>query len=423
MRFVPYSLPMSTTTTIAPHEGASATTGAPNSAPSNLTRDQMVAAIAEMGPRFAERAFAVDRDAVFPFENFADLRDAGFLALCVPTEYGGMGATYSDYVRVSEEIGRHCGATALTFNMHNATMLWAGQVSDLLQMTPEQREVHERRRTRMFKDVVEKHIIHSQPFSEGLNPNALAGVATAAVPVAGGGYRVTGRKIFASLSGAANRYNVTCQVPGEDFLRLLSVHSDAEGVEIVDDWDPLGMRGTVSRTLLLQDVYVAADDEVLPGGLYDQAANRYPYLFMSLAPSYLGLTKGILDFTRLYLRGEMAGAAKGTGRRDNPIKQIGWAEMQIKFEQSRALLYSAVDNSVLDPDESQMISAWAAVYTTMETANDVARLAVRVCGGQSMLKNMALERMYRDSRLGSTMLPWSAEVALERIGKARLYEN
>ena len=212
-------------------------------------------------------------------------------------------------------------------------------------------------------------------------------------------------------------------MPGEDFLRLLSVHSDAEGVEIVDDWDPLGMRGTVSRTLLLQDVYVAADDEVLPGGLYDQAANRYPYLFMSLAPSYLGLTKGILDFTRLYLRGEMAGAAKGTGRRDNPIKQIGWAEMQIKFEQSRALLYSAVDNSVLDPDESQMISAWAAVYTTMETANDVARLAVRVCGGQSMLKNMALERMYRDSRLGSTMLPWSAEVALERIGKARLYEN
>jgi alkylation response protein AidB-like acyl-CoA dehydrogenase len=243
------------------------------------------------------------------------------------------------------------------------------------------------------------------------------------VPVAGGGYLVTGRKIFASLSGAANRYNVTCQVPGEDFLRLLSVHSDAEGVEIVDDWDPLGMRGTVSRTLLLQDVYVAADDEVLPGGLYDQAANRYPYLFMSLAPSYLGLTKGILDFTRSYLRGEVTGAAKGPGRRDNPIKQIGWAEMQIKFEQSRALLYSAVDNSVLDPDESQMISAWAAVYTTMETANDVARLAVRVCGGQSMLKHLALERMYRDSRLGSTMLPWSAEVALERIGKARLYEK
>jgi hypothetical protein len=38
-----------------------------------------------------------------------------------------------------------------------------------------------------------------------------------------------------------------------------------------------------------------------------------------------------------------------------------------------------------------------------------------------MLKHLSLERMYRDSRLGSLMLPWSAEVALERIGKARLY--
>jgi alkylation response protein AidB-like acyl-CoA dehydrogenase len=143
---------------------------------------------------------------------------------------------------------------------------------------------------------------------------------------------------------------------------------------------------------------------------------------MSLAPAYLGLTKGILDFTRGYLRGEVAGAAKGTGRRDNPIKQYGWAEMKIKYEQSRAMLFSVVDSATLDPIEEQMVTAWAAVYTVMEHANAVAALAVRVCGGQSMLKHMPLERMYRDSRLGSTMLPWSAEVALERIGKSGLYD-
>ena len=357
---------------------------------------------------------------MFPFENYADLRDAGFLALCVPTEYGGLGASYADYMRVSEEIGRYCGATALTFNMHNATMLWAGEVSDLLDMTPEQRETHERRRGAMFRSVVQDGTIHSQPFSEGLNPGALAGVATKA-EVTEGGYLVTGRKIFASLSGAANRYNVTCQVPGEDFLRLLSVRADDPGAQIVDDWDPLGMRGTVSRTLLLKEAFVPFDDEIMPGGMYDQAANRYPYLFMSLAPSYLGLTRGILDFTQAYLRGDQAGAAQGTARRDNPIKQYGWAEMQIKYEQSRAMLYSAVDHAELDPTEDQMVTAWAAVYTVMENANEVARTAVRVCGGQSMLKHLPLERMYRDSRLGALMLPWSAEVALDRIGKARLY--
>lgn len=410
------------TVTVAPHEGQTAQTGqvSANTGKSPADREALAAQIRALGPTFAERAFTVDREAVFPFENYADLRNAGFLALCVPTEYGGLGASYADYMRVSEEIGRYCGATALTFNMHNATMLWAGEVSDLLDMTPEQRETHERRRGAMFRSVVQDGTIHSQPFSEGLNPGALAGVATKA-EVTEGGYLVTGRKIFASLSGAANRYNVTCQVPGEDFLRLLSVRADGPGAEIVDDWDPLGMRGTVSRTLLLKEAFVPFDDEIMPGGMYDQAANRYPYLFMSLAPSYLGLTRGILDFTQAYLRGDLSGAAKGTARRDNPIKQYGWAEMQIKYEQSRAMLYSAVDHAELDPTEDQMVTAWAAVYTVMENANEVARTAVRVCGGQSMLKHLPLERMYRDSRLGALMLPWSAEVALERIGKARLY--
>ncbi len=420
---------MPPTTTVTAHEGAAVTTGSPTGRTATvgrpdatMTREQMVAVIAELGPKFEERAVQVDREAVFPWGNFNDLRERGFLALCVPKEYGGMGASYTDYMRVSEEIGRHCGSTGLTFNMHNATMIWAGEVADKLDMPAEVRAEHERRRAEMFRGVVEDGEIHSQPFSEGLNPGALAGIATRALPV-DGGYLVTGRKIFASLSGAADRYNVTCQVEGEDFLRLLSVRANADGVEIVDDWDPLGMRGTVSRTLLLKDAFVAADDEILPGGMYDQAARRYPYLFMSLAPTYLGLTKGILDFTRAYLRGELAGAAKGTARRDNPIKQVGWAEMQIKYEQSRALLYGVADSATLDPTEEQMIAAWAAVYTTMEHANEVAAAAVRVCGGQSMLRHLALERMYRDSRLGSTMLPWSAEVAIERIGKARLYDE
>ncbi len=420
---------MSPTITIAPHEGSSVATGStagptgPVGRPdSDLSRDNMVEVIADLGPVFDARAVVTDLNAEFPWGNFNDLRERGFLALCVPKEYGGMGASYADYMRVSEEIGRHCGSTGLTFNMHNATMLWAGQVADLLDMSREERETHERRRAEMFRGVVEDGEIHSQPFSEGLNPGALAGIMTRAVPVEGG-YLVTGRKIFASLSGAADRYNVTCQVEGEEFLRLLSVGAISDGVEIVDDWDPLGMRGTVSRTLLLKDAFVPADDEILPGGMYDQAAKRYPFLFMSLAPSYLGLTKGILDFTRSYLRGEVAGAAKGTGRRDNPIKQYGWAEMNIKYEQSRSMLYGVVDSATLDPTEDQMVTAWAAVYTVMEHANAVAALAVRVCGGQSMLKHMPLERMYRDSRLGSTMLPWSAEVALERIGKAYLYDN
>jgi alkylation response protein AidB-like acyl-CoA dehydrogenase len=382
-------------------------------------RTELVGRVSALGPEIERRAVIIDRDATFPFENFADFRANGLLAVCVPERFGGAGASYADYVRVSEEVGRHCGATALTFNMHNATMLWCAEVADLLDLTPAERERHEEIRTEMFRGVVEDGMIHSQPFSEGLAPGATTGVATRAVPV-DGGWLVTGRKIFASLSGAADFYNVTCQSPGEDDIRLLGVPAKADGVSIVDDWDPLGMRGTVSRTLLMNDVFVPHSNEWMPPGAYNQAALRYPWLFLSLCPSYLGLTGGILDTVAAYLRGDLSGQAAGA-RRDHPIKQYGWAQMQLRHEQSRALLYRAIDDAVIDPTEEQLITGWAAAATVMENAAEVASTAIRVCGGQSMLKSLPLERMYRDARLGSTMLPWSAEVCMERLGRARLY--
>jgi alkylation response protein AidB-like acyl-CoA dehydrogenase len=385
-----------------------------------VDRTELVQRVRAMGPVLAERAVRYDREASFPFENFADFRRNGLLAVCVPVRYGGLGATYADYVRISEEIGRYCGATALTFNMHNATMLWCGQVADLLTMSDHERAAHERIRTSMFRGVVEHGHIHSQPFSEGISPGATSGVATRARPV-DNGWRVTGRKIFASLSGAANFYNVICQVPGEDAIRFLGVPADAEGVTCVDDWDPLGMRGTVSRTLLMDDAFVPAGNEWLPAGMYNQAAERYPWLFLSLCPSYLGLTAGVLDTTRSYLRGELPGQTAGA-RRDHPMKQVGWANMQVRHQQARALLYRAIDEATIDPSEDDLVLGWSAAYTVMEHAAEVASAAIRVCGGQAMLKHLPLERMYRDARLGSLMLPWSAEVCLERLATARLYD-
>ena len=61
-------------------------------------------------------------------------------------------------------------------------------------------------------------------------------------------------------------------------------------------------------------------------------------------------------------------------------------------------------------------------YTVMESANEIAQLALRTCGGQSVLKSLPLERLYRDSRCGSLMLPWTAELCLDRLGRDCLYE-
>ena len=82
--------------------------------------------INELGrERFAPRAKAIDDEASFPVENYKDLAAEGFLTLTVPKEFGGHGFSLGEYAMAGAEIGKYCGATALTFNMHNSSMMWS----------------------------------------------------------------------------------------------------------------------------------------------------------------------------------------------------------------------------------------------------------------------------------------------------------
>ena len=388
---------------------------------------ELVELAAQLGrEKFAPRAARYDREASFPFENYADLRESGLLGICVPREHGGLGADFATYVLVAAEIGRYCGATALTLNMHASSCMWAGFIADALEMTPAQRADHERLRGGHFEHIVRHGKVYSQPFSEG--GAAAAGKApfgTLAHAVEGG-YVVNGKKIFASLSGAADFYGTLCTLdkPGatqRDSL-FLAVPATAEGVAVVGDWDPLGMRGTVSRTLIFKDVFVPDSARLMPEGLYFQALLRYPHMFATLSPTYMGIAQAAYDFTVSYLRGEVPDTPP-VKRRMYPTKQIAVAQMRVMLEQTRALFLQNAFDARVDPDKDTRMRLYAAHFTIMENAQAMAALAIRTCGGQSMLKSLPLERLYRDARCGSLMLPWTAELCLDRLGRECLYET
>ena len=376
---------------------------------------------------FAERASAWDTEAVFPSQNYKDMHDAGLLGVCVPKSDGGLGADFRAYALTAAELGRYCGATALTWNMHVCSCLWTGPLTDDLDMTPDQRAEHETRRAVHYRRIVEEGAIYSQPFSEG--GAAAAGVvpfSTKADPVPGG-WKINGKKIFASLSGHADYYGILCGEIGESRpsrrdTMYLAVPARAQGVKVVGDWDPLGMRGTVSRTLIFEDVFVPEDHALMPRGVYYQAATRWPHMFMTLSPTYVGIAQAAYDFTIQYLRGEVPGLPP-VKRRMYPTKQLAVAEMHVKLEQMKALWFQAISETGPDPSKEQVLRAYAAHHVAMETSNDLCRLAIRTCGGQSMLKSLPLERLYRDSRCGSLMLPWTAEICLDRIGREALYQK
>ena len=370
--------------------------------------------------RFQDRADEYDREAKFPTENYNDLKEAGFLGLTIPAEFGGIGASFETYCKVSAEIGRWCGATALTFNMHAQTMLWTGNVFDTVPGFDESRETQNERRRKLYDRVLSDGAIFAQPFSE---PNSAAAAGKAPFGTTArrvdGGWIVNGTKHFASLSGAASYYSMVCTIESDEGSEriknavYLCVPEDADGFEIFGPWDPVGMRATVSRGLKMEDVFVPDDLELLPPGAYYRLALKWPHMFFTLSPTYMGISQAAFDFTVDYL---------STGMRNIPTKQHAVAQMRLKLEQSRALFETTIADAGYGPSKDQRLRAYAAQYTIMEHAQEICALAMRTCGGRTLLKNFPLERLYRESRCGSLMLPWTAEIAENRLGEESLFE-
>jgi alkylation response protein AidB-like acyl-CoA dehydrogenase len=375
------------------------------------------------------RAVKYDREATFPTENYHDFAAEGLMGIAIPSEYGGHGADYKTYMLTAAEIGRYCGATALTFNMHVSSCLWSGSLLDGLDIPDNVRAAHHENRAIHYRRILDEGAIYAQPFSEG--GAAAAGskaFGTKALRV-DGGWIVSGKKIFASLSGHANYYGALCteikskdDEPDRANTMYLAVPADSEGVSVEGEWDPLGMRGTVSRTLIFNDVFVPDNAKLMPSGVYFQAAKRWPHMFMTLTPAYMGLAQAAYDFTVKYLRGEMPGTPP-IKRRMYPTKQMAVAQMRIMLEQTKALWFQAITEAGPNPSRDSLLRAWTAQYTVMENSNEIAQLAVRTCGGQAMLRSLHLERIYRDSRCGSLMLPWTAELCVDMLGKRTLYKS
>ncbi len=387
---------------------------------------ELIGLVDELGPAFADRAAGFDTAALFPTENYHDLRDAGLLKLCIPVADGGTGADYQTYCLVAAQIGRYCGATALTFNMHTCSMLWPAVFCDdhKMPLTGAQRKEFEQLLAFHFERVVDHGALYAMPFSEG-GENWTSRPYCPATPVAGG-WRLNGRKKFASLAGAADYYSIMCTEAADgralsnDDVMILVVSSDSPGLRIDGDWDTLGMRATSSLDLVLEDVFVSHENALMPPGVLRNCLANYPHMFMLLAPTYMGISEGAYDFTVNYLRGEIEGLPS-VKRRMFGTKRMGVARMQLLLEQSRSMFWRAIAEAGSFPTREEVLHCYATQYTVMENANEICGLAIRTCGGQTIDRKLPLERLYRDSRCGALMLPYTSEICFDYLGILGLY--
>ena len=142
----------------------------------------------ELAADFATRSAEHDRAASHPTENYQRLRDAGFLELNLPNEWGGAGVGLLGHTIAFEALGQGCPSTALAFNMH------ASVVMPLL----ESAEVSADTKRRIAELVVHERKLIAGNFSEPVTTSLIGErpLKTRARQV-DGGYCVTGRKMFA----------------------------------------------------------------------------------------------------------------------------------------------------------------------------------------------------------------------------------
>jgi len=383
--------------------------------------------INEMGPTLRERAVGIDVGASFPTENYQDFAKLGYLTLTVPEEFGGHGFSLGEYAMVGAELGKFCGATALTFNMHNSSMMWSRFMYELPHLTDEDRAAFAPLRERQFRRAVKEQGIYSQPISEAGQNWTSKPAQTQCVKVEGG-WKINGFKKFASLAGHCDYYSIVCTEifdgvePRHEDTMIFVVSKDAVGLSVQGEWDPLGMRGTNSRDLILKDVFVSEDDLMMPRGLFIKTLPHWPHMMATLSPTYMGVAQGAYDFTVAYLRGEVVGMPQAD-RRMFGTKRHTVGQMWAKLAGMRALWWQVFMEAQGFPSQAQVLRMYAAQYNVMEGVQEIAALAIRTCGGQSMLKALPLERMYRDSRCGALMLPYTTEIMEDYMSILTLYDT
>jgi alkylation response protein AidB-like acyl-CoA dehydrogenase len=367
----------------------------------------------ELATDFATRAAAHDRDASHPVENYDRLREEEFLALTVGEEWGGLGASFLDHTLAYEVLAQGCPSTALAFNMHISVVM------PLLQSA----EVSTEAKRRIADLVVRQRKLIAGNFSEPVT-TALIGERPlkARVSRADGGYRITGRKMFASMLEAADfvlvmAYPDWVTSPAAGIILMLP--RGAEGRSVDPNWDVIGMRATRSDSLILDACWLPESAAVFCSD--DTRPFRHAYLnwfWGSYTPIYLGVAQAAFDELRKVVQTRQPeGYAQPLAYHPRVRRHV--AEMSANLEAARLITYrSAWLSDTEGPTEQTTAALYRAKYMVGQAVSSITRTALTLGGAHGIFKTSRLEQLFRDGALGP-LHPPPSDFCLYNMG---LYE-
>lgn len=325
----------------------------------------------------AVQAAAHDADDSFVADAYALLKAEGFFKALVPVEFGGGGADVAEICQVIRRLGAACGSTALAFAMHShlvavAAWRWREQGAPTEGL--------------LKRVAAEDLVLVSSGGSDWLASGGQA------VKVEGG-FKITARKAFSSgcLAGDLLMTSAVFEDPeGGPTVLHFAVPLTAPGVEIVETWRTLGMRGTGSHDVVLTDVFVpdAAISGRRPSGPWHPLFHIISMIAFALIYSaYLGVAEGArsraLEITRR--KSPDPHVAELVGSMENAFAgaEMAWERM-----------VDTARTGAPGPDSTNR----AMTCRTLLAHGAIASVerAIEAAGGASFYRDTGLERAFRD---------------------------
>ncbi|MGN6477823.1 MAG: acyl-CoA dehydrogenase family protein [Flavipsychrobacter sp.] len=355
----------------------------------NYTDTQV--SIAEMIRDFANKNIRPqmmewDESQKFPIDLFHKMGELGLMGVLVPTEYGGSGLSYFEYVTVISEIAKVCGSIGLSVAAHNS--LCTGHILTF---------GNEEQKQKYLPKLASGEWIGAWGLTEA-NTGSDAGNMRCTAVRDGDDWIINGTKNWITHGISGNVAVVLCRTGeprAKNNVTAFVVERGTPGFSAGKKENKLGMRASETAELVFDNCRISDAQRLGEVGEgFKQAMKVLDGGRISIAALSLGIAKGAYEASLKY--------SKERHQFDQPISNFQaiafkLADMLVKIEAAEALIYQAADKK--NKGEKMTKESAMAKYYASEICVQISTDAVQIFGGYGYTKDFPVEKFYRDSKL------------------------
>ncbi len=355
-----------------------------------LTEEQR--AIRDLARAFAQKEIAPyatewDRTEVFPGEVYCKMAGQGLMGIPFPERYGGAGADAISQVLAVEEIGRADGSVGLTYAAH----MGLGSAPIYLFGSEEQKR-------KWLVPLAKGDGLGALALTEPKGGSDLAGSVQTTACLEGDEWVINGSKLYVTSGKVARSIITLCRTDpeaGHRGLSLIIVPHDAPGLKIGKLEDKMGLHTSLTTQVFYEDCRVPRENVLgEPGEGFRQTMQVLDGGRVGIGALSLGIGEAALDAAVAYAKDRHA---FGQPLADFEAIQNMIADSATELEAARLLVYKAAH--LKDQHKRYTLEASQAKLFATEAADRACWKSIQIHGGAGYLRDMQVERFYRDNRL------------------------